>query len=764
MSERSYAAILAQELQLEVRQVEGALGLFAEKCTVPFVARYRKEVTGGLDEVALRAIAERHEYLVGLDQRRQTVLQTIEEQGKLTAELRAQIEACATKAELEDLYLPFKPKRRTRATKAMAQGLEPLALRILEQPDHGDPAAEAAAFISDELGVSDAAAALAGARDIVAERLSELPALRAQLRRTVGERGDVQVSVVPDKRGERSRFEDYYEHAEPVRSIPSHRYLAICRGESEGVLRAQLAVSLVELVQQARALVGPRSSSPFAPLLEQALQDSVERLLLPSLSNEIRGELKERAEQSAIEVFAQNVRTLLLAPPLGPRRVAAVDPGLRTGCKIAILDATGRCEGTELVQLSRDEEQEGRRLGVILSKAKAEAVAVGNGTGGREALSLVRRAVHDAQLGEVIAVPVSESGASVYSASDLAREELPDLDVTYRGAVSIGRRLQDPLAELVKIDPKAIGVGQYQHDVHQPTLKRKLEDVVESCVNHVGVNLNTASAELLRYVSGIGPTLAQRIVAHRDAGGAFPSRAALRKVKGFGPKAFEQAAGFLRVAGDHPLDSTAVHPERYEVVERMADDLGVEMKQLVGGAELARRLDLPRYVAGDVGLPTLQDILEQLCRPGRDPRDRFDAPAFREDVTTLADLKEGMVLEGVVTNVTDFGAFVDVGVHQDGLVHVSQLADRFVRTPSEVVEVGQKLQVRVLSVDLERRRISLSARSNAGPKTRSGDTKTAAPGAETDGDRRGRDREKPAAREKPASKGPLTYNPFAKLR
>lgn len=785
MTSSKYTAILAQELNLKSHQVEGALRLFAENCTVPFIARYRKEATGALDEVQLRAIQERHEYLQDLDDRRATVLETIELQGKLTEELKQKINSCTTKAELEDLYLPYKPRRRTRATKAIELGLEPLALLLLAQPLEGDPVSQAQTYVNPEGGVPDVEAALAGARDIVAERLSEDATIRSAVRQILSEQGEIQSSVVATKKGERSPYEDYYEYHELLKTIPSHRYLAICRGEEEDFLKIQVTGPIEIIQERCRGLIDIQPQSAFAPELQKALQDAVERLLLPSISNELRAELKERSDQVAIQVFADNVRKILLASPLGSKRVLAVDPGLRTGCKITVLDATGRCEKTEVFQLLRDAEEEGPRLAKIIREAKTEAIAIGNGTGSREALALVKRSLQGGELTDIIAVTVNESGASVYSASDLARAELPDLDVTFRGAVSIGRRLQDPLAELVKIDPKSIGVGQYQHDVHQPTLKRKLEEVVESCVNYVGVHLNTASPELLRYVSGIGPTLAQKIVTHRDQAGPFQSREELLKVKSFGPKAYEQAAGFLRVNGDNPLDATAVHPERYSLVQSMAINLGITVKDLVGNDTRAKSIDLNKYITEEVGRPTLEDIIEQLCRPGRDPRADFEAPAFRDDVTTLADLKEGMMLEGVVTNVTDFGAFVDIGVHQDGLVHISQLADRFIKSAREVTEVGQKIKVRVLSVDLERHRISLSAKSGAPNMEKSSGSPNAEqshqhhsspkpanshhprrPDKRRDEKNRNHHREDNAPRSanKPKANSPLTYNPFSKLK
>ncbi|RMH39225.1 MAG: RNA-binding transcriptional accessory protein [Deltaproteobacteria bacterium] len=710
-------AQIAAELNLPARGVAAVVALLADRNTVPFIARYRKEATGGLDEVQIRSIEERRAYLAELEARKATIASAIEQQGALTAELAARIAACRTKAELEDLYLPYKKKRRTRAAKARERGLAPLAERILAQPDAGDPRAEADAFVAPDREVPDADAALAGARDIVAEAIAERADVRAHVRRAMMESGRIECAATADAAGKRTKFEQYYDHTEPVKSIPSHRYLAIRRGERENVLRARVVVDDAPLVAWIERAAGLRPASPFAPLLADAVRDAYRRLIAPSVETDVRVDLKLRADEAAVEVFGANLRNLLLAPPLGPKPVIGIDPGIRTGCKCAAVDATGRFVAHTTIFLARGDTTAAERTLIDLVRAhRPAAIAVGNGTGGREAEAFVRRALRDHGIDGVIVVPVNEAGASVYSASDVAREEFPDLDVTVRGAISIARRLQDPLAELVKIEPKAIGVGQYQHDVHQPLLARKLAAVVESCVNHVGVELNTASASLLAYVAGIGPALAKKIVAHRDARGPFASRAELLDVPGVGPRAFEQAAGFLRIrGGSHPLDASAVHPERYPIVERMAADLGVGVDELVGNAELARRIDIGRYAGGDVGEPTLRDIVAELSKPGRDPRAEFEPPRFRDDVNDLADLREGMQLEGVVTNVTAFGAFVDIGVHQDGLVHVSQLADRFVKDPAEVVKVGDKLRVRVLSVDLERRRIALSARRGDAP-------------------------------------------------
>ena len=718
-SERAFdpLPLLVAELHLSLASVSAVVELLSEGATVPFIARYRKERTGGLDEVQIRTIEERLGYLRELDDRRRAILSAIEEQGQLTPQLKARIEAASTKAELEDLYLPYKKKRRTRGMMAKERGLTPLAERILAQGD-GDPRREAAGFVAPDKEVADVDAALAGARDIVAEQLAEDASVRAFVRETFRTRGVLVTKAARGKDKERTKFEQYYDFSEPVAKIPSHRFLAIRRGESEGILRAHVDVDAESVTRRIEAMAKVQPRSSWAPQLREAIADGFQRLLAPSVENDLRVELKLRSDREAVDVFADNLRALLLAAPLGTARVVGIDPGLRTGCKCAAVDDTGRFLDHVTVYPSRGEaerERAAKELVAFVKKHSPQAIAVGNGTGGRETEDFTKQALAAAGIKDVIVVSVSEAGASVYSASDVAREEFPELDLTVRGAISIARRLQDPLAELVKVDPKAIGVGQYQHDVHQPLLARKLGEVIESCVNSVGVELNTASAPLLSHVAGLGESLAKKIVAHRDGSGPFRSREALLEVKGLGPKAFEQSAGFLRVrGGGHPLDASAVHPERYGLVERMAKDLGVGVAALVGDAERAKQIQLSRYVSDSVGEPTLRDIVAELEKPGRDPRSSFEPPKFRDDVRELADLKEGMSLEGVVTNVTAFGAFVDVGVHQDGLVHVSQLADRFVRDPREVVKVGDRLKVRVLEVDLARRRISLSARSDGG--------------------------------------------------
>jgi protein Tex len=765
--------IIAAELKLPTAGVAAVAQLLDDGGTVPFIARYRKEATGGLDEVQIRAIEERRTYLRELEERRGAILESIAEQGKLTPELERRIRTCTTKAELEDLYLPYKPKRRTRATVARERGLEPLALRILAQPVDGSPRREAEAFVNAELDVADVDAALAGARDIVAEVCSEKAEVRGRLREVFAKEGFLVAEMHPDVAGQRTKYEQYYTFREKAADIPSHRFLALRRGEREKALKVTMEVEEPVILQRIEAQLGVVAASPFAGELRAAIADSYQRLLAPSVENDVRLELKQRSDVAAVDVFASNLRSLLLAAPLGSRTVVGIDPGLRTGCKCVAVDATGKFLETITIFISRGEAQAERAEGELksfIAKHRPFAVAVGNGTGGREAESFARQLLTREGLQEIFVLPVNEAGASVYSASDIARDEFPDLDVTVRGAISIARRLQDPLAELVKIDPKAIGVGQYQHDVHQPLLVRKLEEVVESCVNQVGVEVNTASAPLLARVAGVGPKLAKKIVAHRDVEGPFPSRKALLDVSGLGPRTFEQAAGFLRVrGGGHPLDASAVHPERYALVERIAADLGTPLGELVGKVELAKRIEIGKYVGDGVGEPTLRDIVEELCKPGRDPRQAFEPPKFREDVMTLEDLRPGMVLEGVVTNVTAFGAFVDIGVHQDGLVHISQLSDRFVKDPSEVAHAGDKLQVRVLEVDLARRRIALSARSGERPQQPAGERPQRSQPQQRDNrdnrggpPRGGRDRGGPPPRREEKPRG-FSNTPFADL-
>ena len=766
--------LLAAELNLPRASVSAVVQLLAESSTVPFIARYRKEATGGLDEVQIRNIEERRTYLVEMDARRKSILSEIKSQGKLTPELAKQLANAGTKAELEDLYLPFKPKRRTRATIAKERGLEPLANLIWAQGREGSPNESAQPFVNAEKEVADVSAALAGARDICAERIAEDPEVRKHTREAYVREGSIRVSKTKDFEDKTTKFDSYAAFEEPIAKIPSHRYLAIRRGESEGVLRAGLDVDQSNVVPFIQKHTKLDPASPWAGELSAAIKDGVERLLLHSVQVDVRVELKMQADKGAIEVFAQNLRELLLSAPFGTKTVLGIDPGQRTGCKCAVVDETGKLLEHETIYLVQGDaalERARQSLRAICKKYPIVAVAVGNGTHGRETEAFVRELLKEEGLTAnpaPLCVAVSEAGASIYSASDVAREEFPDLDLTVRGAISIARRLQDPLAELVKVDPKSIGVGQYQHDVFQPFLAKKLDEVVESCVNSVGVEVNLASAPLLSRVAGIGPTLAKKIVAYRNEKGAFTSRSKLLEVPGFGPRTFEQAAGFLRVrGGEHPLDSSAVHPERYALVEKMAADLGVPVVSMIGNRELLERLDPKRYQAGDVGSFTLNDILSELKKPGRDPRATFEPPKFRDDVRTMEDLKTEMILEGVVTNVTAFGAFVDIGVHQDGLVHVSQLSDRFVKDPNEVVKVGDKLSVRVLEVDLVRKRIALSAKrgSDAQVGGASGARPASGPGGsrpEPNRDRRPPNQGRPQGGGKPQSTAQgFTNNPFA---
>ena len=724
------ASTVAQELSLQPRQVASTLALFAEGNTLPFVARYRKEATGGLDETQLRAIQDRSEYLRELADRRAAIRKSIDEQGKLTPELAARLDAVATKQGLEDLYLPYKPKRRTRATIARERGLEPLADAIWTGAlDDAAVVAAVAGYVRADGEVPTTDDALAGARDILSERVAEDAEHRGWVRELTRRKGSVSARAVTGKEKEVSKFQDYYDYSEPLGAIPSHRVLAIRRGEEEGVLAWTVAAPAEEIVAglTARVTSGRRAERQLALVA----QDAYKRLLAMSIEVELRLELKTRADEEAIAIFGRNLEQLLLAAPAGERIVIGLDPGFRTGVKVAAVSRTGSVLHTDAWMLHQPDRFTAALLRLVASSG-AELIAIGNGTASRETEALVRGTLREAGLASPPqVVVVSEAGASVYSASELAVAELPGLDVSLRGAVSIARRLQDPLAELVKIDPKSIGVGQYQHDVNQPRLKKRLEDIVVSAVNRVGVEVNTASVALLSYVSGIGPGLAENIVRTRDERGGFRSRKGLLEVPRLGAKAFEQAAGFLRVRGGaHPLDASAVHPERYALVERMAADLGVPLTELMADEAKLASIDLARYVSADVGLPTLKDIVAELRKPGRDPRAAFEAPAFRDDVTEPKDLREGMELEGVVTNIVAFGAFVDVGVHQDGLVHVSQLADRYVGDPNQVVTVGQRVKVRVMAVDLQRNRIALTMKSAQGGDARpAADKRSAKPAA-----------------------------------
>ena len=707
---------ISQQLNLPLRGLAAVIELLDEGGTVPFIARYRKEATGNLDEAQIRAIEEQLAYFRELVSRKQTVLETIAGQGKLTDELKAKIEATLDRAVLEDLYLPYKPKRRTKATIAREQGLEPLADYLWEQqPREVGLATLATEFVSEEKGVASIEAALEGARHIVAERVSEDADLRKMLRQWVFDEGVVTSKITADavtsKLDEQEKFKMYYEYREPVKTIPSHRMLAIRRGETENVLYFLIETDAERATSMLRSRV-LKSKGDWTPQLELAIDDSWSRLLNSSIQAEVRLELKRRSDLEAIQVFRENLHNLLLAPPAGPIAVLGIDPGLRTGCKIAVVDETGKFLAHDVIYPHTGKGNTDAAKATLfrfLGQHNCRAIAIGNGTASRETDALVREFLREKELKDIFTVTVSESGASVYSASDLARQEFPDLDLTVRGAISIARRLQDPLAELVKVDPKAIGVGQYQHDVDQRQLQESLGQVIESCVNRVGVDLNTASWALLRYVAGISERTALNIIAHRDKNGRFVSREELKQVTGVGPKTFEQAAGFLRIrGGSNPLDSTAVHPESYALVEQIARIAGSPIEGIIQQPELLKKVDAGKIQAGSF---TLSDILEELRKPGRDPRDKFVAPSFLESVHEISDLEPGMVLEGVVTNVTRFGAFVDVGVHQDGLVHISELSNKFIKDPSEAVKAGQIVKVKVLSADARTKRVSLSIKA-----------------------------------------------------
>ena len=707
---------ISQQLNLPLRGLVAVIELLDEGGTVPFIARYRKEATGNLDEVQIRAIEEQVAYFRELVSRKQTVLETIAGQGKLTDELKAKIGATLDRAVLEDLYLPYKPKRRTKATIAREMGLEPLADYLWEQqPRDVGLAALAVDFVSEEKGVASVEAALEGARHIVAERVSEDADLRKMLRQWVFDEGVVTSKITADaatsKLDEQEKFKMYYDYREPVKSIPSHRMLAIRRGETENVLYFLIETDAERATSMLRSRV-LKAKGDWTPQLELAIDDSWSRLLNSSIQAEVRLELKRRSDLEAIQVFRENLHNLLLAPPAGPIAVLGIDPGLRTGCKIAVVDETGKFLAHDVIYPHTGKgntEAAKATLFRFLGQHNCRAIAIGNGTASRETDALVREFLREKELKDIFTVTVSESGASVYSASDLARQEFPDLDLTVRGAISIARRLQDPLAELVKVDPKAIGVGQYQHDVDQRQLQESLGQVIESCVNRVGVDLNTASWALLRYVAGISERTALNIIAHRDQNGRFVGREQLKQVTGVGPKTFEQAAGFLRIrGGSNPLDSTAVHPESYALVEQIARIAGSPVEGIIQQPELLEKVDRRQLKAGTF---TLSDILEELRKPGRDPRDKFVAPSFLESVHEISDLEPGMVLEGVVTNVTRFGAFVDVGVHQDGLVHISELSNKFIKDPSEAVKAGQIVKVKVLSADARTKRVSLSIKA-----------------------------------------------------
>ena len=703
---------IAQLLNVPMKGLVATIELLDEGGTVPFIARYRKEATGNLDEVQIRSIEEKLAYFRELEDRRELILRTIGEQGKLTDELRARILATFDKSELEDLYLPYKPKRRTKATIAREKGLEPLAQYLWAQEPTGVGLAEfAATFISAEKGVGTVDEALEGARHIVAETISENADFRKALRQMMFAEAVIVSSKVEGAVDEQEKFKMYYEYREPVAKIPSHRMLAIRRGETENVLYFNIELEPERPLGYLKSQVLKRPGD-WTPQLELAVQDCYKRLLNLSIQSEVRLELKQRADLDAIKVFRENLENLLLSPPAGQIAVLGIDPGIRTGCKIAVVDETGKFLDHSVIyphQPKNDHAGSSRILKELMTKYQVRAIAIGNGTASRETDSFVREFFKAQALDHVFSVTVNESGASIYSASDIARQEFPDLDLTVRGAISIARRLQDPLAELVKIDPKSIGVGQYQHDVDQGQLQKSLEAVIESCVNRVGVDLNTASWALLRYVAGISERTALKIVEYRNEHGKFRSRVQVTAVSGIGPKTFEQAAGFLRIrGGENPLDSTAVHPESYPVVEQIAKAQGISIPELIRTPEVLSRVKKEDF---SVGVYTLTDILEELKKPGRDPRDKFVAPKFHDEVKEMADVKPGMTLEGVVTNVTKFGAFVDVGVHQDGLVHISELSNRYIKDPSEAVKVGQIVKVAVLNVDLKSKRIALSIKA-----------------------------------------------------
>jgi uncharacterized protein len=699
---------VASELGLKIAQIRSVEALIEEGATVPFIARYRKEQTGSLDEVAVAKIRDRLAQIAELEKRREAILKSLEERELLTEELQKSIAAADTLTALEDIYLPYRPKRRTRATIAREKGLGPLADLILTQDKMTDPEQAAQTFINPEKGVASVEEALEGARDIIAESINEDASVRQPLRQLFSREGLLDSVVSKGKEEEGAKYRDYFELTEPVARMPSHRVLAVFRGEAEEYLK----LSMLPPEEKALSIIFKayvKGQNPSSDQVIMAMEDSYKRLLARSIETDIRQEIKERADAEAIRVFAQNLFELLMAPPLGQKTVLAIDPGFRTGCKVACLDPQGKLihNTTIFPSLSSKQAEEAKRsLVELVKKFQIEAIAIGNGTAGRETEAFVK------ELGlseSVLVVMVNESGASIYSASDAAREEFPDYDLTVRGAVSIGRRLMDPLAELVKIDPKSIGVGQYQHDVDQSKLKQSLDDVVMSCVNRVGVEVNTASKQILTYVSGIGPVLAKNIIEFRNENGPFKTRQGLKKVPRLGPKAYEQAAGFLRIHdSENPLDSSAIHPENYALVNRMAKDLDSSVKELMKNEELRQRIKLNDYINEKVGLPTLTDILQELSKPGRDPRAQFEAFAFAPGINNIDQLIPGMKLPGIVTNVTNFGAFVDIGVHQDGLVHISKLADHFVKRAADVVKIQQRVEVTVVEIDKARKRIMLS--------------------------------------------------------
>lgn len=707
MNIKTYANIIAKKLNLNGRYVENTLQLLEEGCTIPFISRYRKERTGNMDEVQIAAISEANDKLKDIDKRKETVVKTITEQGKMTDELQRRIEDCWDANELEDIYMPFKPKRRTKAQMARELGLEPLSVILMMQRESNQEAA-AKRFVKE--GVKDVAAAIKGAQDIIAETVSEDERSRQQVRSAFRREAIISSKVVKAKADteEAAKFSDYFDFSEPLKRCSSHRLLAMRRGENEGILRISISADDEGCIDRVKRFF-IRGYGKCSSLVGEAVEDSYKRLLKPAIETEFANLSKEKADEEAINVFTENLRQLLLSAPLGQKRVMGVDPGFRTGCKVVCLDEQGNLLHHEAIfphPPVNKPQQAAQQVEKMVERFNIEAIAIGNGTASRETTAFIKSLHFNHDVKQFV---VSEDGASVYSASKTAREEFPDEDVTVRGAVSIGRRLMDPLAELVKIDPKSIGVGQYQHDVDQTKLKKSLDLTVESCVNTVGVNLNTASQHLLTYVSGLGPTLAKNIVEYRKENGAFTSRAQLKKVSRLGPSAFEQCAGFLRIPGaKNPLDNSAVHPESYKIVEQMAKDCHCTVSDLIKDKKKRESIDIKRYITDTIGIPTLTDIIKELEKPGRDPREQIEAFEFDKNVTTVDDLIEGMILPGIVTNITNFGAFVDVGVHQDGLVHISQLADRYVSDPTQVVKLHQHVKVKVVEVDRKRNRISLS--------------------------------------------------------
>ncbi|APJ04965.1 hypothetical protein AXG55_14115 [Silvanigrella aquatica] len=712
---------ISNDLNINKNQVENTLNLILDDCTIPFIARYRKEVTGGLDEVQIRNIVDKYEYIFSLNERKEAIIRSITEQNKLTPELQAKIVACKVKSELEDLYLPFKPKKRTRGQIAMERGLAPLAFEVLKQESSlVDLATLFSSYIGTHEELKNLELVIQGAKDFIAEQISEIAEMRKEVRHWMFENASFKAEVREEYKDKKTKYNNYYSFLEPVKTIAAHRLMALRRGEKEEVLKVsfefdeQIPLSLIS-----SHVIKNTASDIVKNFLSECISESYNRLVSPSIETELRLETKTGAEEEAISVFGKNLRNLLLLPPIPKRIVLGVDPGLRTGSKLVVVDQTGKLLNYATIYPQHDDDFDkpknksaAETLLNFISQFQVELISIGNGTAGREMEAFIEKVLESIQGKKPRIVIVNEAGASVYSASDIAREEFPNLDITYRGAVSIARRLQDPLAELVKIDPKSIGVGQYQHDVNQSRLKKQLGDVVESCVNYVGVNLNTASPSLLSYVAGIGNSLAKGIVRHRDACGEFKDRKSLYEVMGFGAKIFEQSAGFLRIPeSSNPLDNTAVHPESYSIIEKMASDLSLPIASLVGNKENIDKIKLENYVTEEFGLPTIQDIIKELLKPGRDPREDGAKQTYNREVRDFGHLKEGQIITGTVTNVTNFGAFVDIGVHQDGLIHISELSNQFIKDLSQAISVGQQVKVKVIGLDKERKRISLSKRA-----------------------------------------------------